>query len=113
MPKQNIQIRIFIGLLGTVAAGCISQIPSANAQSCNQANQAISNISKEIKAMQEGGERDNSAHRATMRAARMTFGAQAQANLLTYGKSIGCKFSGLNLPLSISAPTQNAGEGDL
>jgi len=31
----------------------------------------------------------------------MTFGAQAQANLITYGKSLGCKLTGLNLPVSI------------
>lgn len=106
---------IFIlGFGGLVSLDCTSQFMSkANAQTCDQVNAGIFAISEEIKEMQEQEARDNSAPRATMRASRMTFGAQAQANLLDYGKTIGCKFSGLDLPRSILLPEVKVDDGDL
>jgi len=94
------QITSIIYALATTGALAMTPI-SANAQSCEQVTKGIAGISKEIRDMQSEGAADNSAPRATMRAARMTFGAQAQANLITYGKSLGCKLTGLNLPVSI------------
>ena len=103
-----------LGAGGLFALGCAPQfINEANSQTCDQVNDGISAISEEIREMQEQEERDNSAPRATMRASRMSFGAQAQANLLAYGKTIGCKFSGLDLPRSISFPQENVDDGDL
>ena len=56
---------------------------------------------------------DNSAPRATMRAARMSFGASAQSNLIAYGRSMGCRLSGLELPLSIEHEEDSPGAADL
>jgi len=95
------------------SAICIAPI-SAGAQSCDQVNKGIAGISKEIRDMQVEGASDNSAPRATMRAARMTFGAQAQSNLMSYGRALGCKFSGLNLPTSIQGGDDaQSGKGGL
>jgi hypothetical protein len=88
-----------IFFLSLAAAGLFNS--PAHAQTCTQINKGIASISEEIKTMQTEGISDNSAPRATMRASRMTFGAQAQANLMEYGKTLGCKFSGLKLPTSI------------
>jgi hypothetical protein len=74
----------------------------AIAQTCQGVNQGIARISSEIRSLQAEEAGDNSAPRATMRAARMAFGAQAQANLIEYGRALGCKFSGLGLPTSIT-----------
>ena len=88
-----------IFFISLAAAGLFNS--PAHAQTCTQINKGIASISEEIKTMQTEGISDNSAPRATMRASRMTFGAQAQANLMEYGKTLGCKFSGLKLPTSI------------
>jgi len=96
-------------LVSLTAAGLLST--PANAQTCTQINKGIASISEEIKSMQSESISDNSAPRETMRATRMSFGAQAQANLLEYGKTLGCKFSGLKLPTSIqqqSAPAEGS-----
>ena len=85
----------------SVAAAAIACAAPAFAQSCAQINKGIATISDEIRSMQSESVSDNSAPRETMRASRMAFGAQAQANLIEYGKLIGCKFSGLKLPTSI------------
>ena len=92
-------------------AGCTSAtaLPPANAQSCAEIQDGIRKISSEIKEIQLQEIGDNSAPRATMRAARMSFGATAQANLLALGKSIGCSSSGLNLPLSIEHSSDTPG----
>jgi len=84
-----------------VVAALICAAPTY-AQSCAQVNKGIATISDEIRSMQSESVSDNSAPRETMRAARMSFGAQAQANLIEYGKILGCKFSGLKLPTSIN-----------
>lgn len=86
-------------LVSLAAAGLFST--PVHAQTCTQINKGIASISEEIKSMQSESISDNSAPRETMRATRMSFGAQAQANLLEYGKTLGCKFSGLKLPTSI------------
>lgn len=97
---------IFVSL---AAAGFLNA--QVHAQTCTQINKGIASISEEIKSMQSESISDNSAPRETMRATRMSFGAQAQANLLEYGKTLGCKFSGLKLPTSIqqqSAPAEGS-----
>lgn len=83
----------------------------ASAQTCQGVNQGIARISSEIRSLQAEEVGDNSAPRATMRAARMSFGAQAQANLIEYGRAQGCKFSGLGLPTSITGADSPSVEG--
>lgn len=91
---------IALATFGALVLPATAALP-ANAQNCAQINKGISTISDQIRIMQSESISDDSAPRETMRAARMTFGAQAQANLIEYGKMQGCKFSGLKLPTSI------------
>ena len=96
-------------LYGLLMATAVVIAAPSYAQSCAQINKGIATISDEIRSMQSESVSDNSAPRETMRASRMSFGAQAQANLIEYGKMLGCKFSGLKLPTSInqqSTPTE-------
>lgn len=83
----------------------------ASSQTCQGVNQGIAKISSEIRSLQAEEVGDNSAPRSTMRAARMSFGAQAQANLIEYGRAQGCKFSGLGLPTSITGSDSPSVEG--
>ena len=101
--------------LSFIITGLLCATPSY-AQSCAQINKGIATISDEIRSMQSESVSDNSAPRETMRASRMSFGAQAQANLIEYGRMNGCKFSGLKLPTSInqqSTPAEGGGNGAL
>jgi hypothetical protein len=96
----------------SLAAAAVTCAAPAFAQSCAQVNKGIATISDEIRSMQSESVSDNSAPRETMRAARMSFGAQAQANLIEYGKILGCKFSGLKLPTSINQQSTPAEGGN-
>lgn len=91
-----------------IMTGLLCSSPTI-AQTCSEINKGIALISEEIRSMQSEGESDNSAPRANMRASKMTFGAQAQTNLIEYGKMLGCKFSGLKLPTSIKKESTPAG----
>lgn len=104
-----------ISLVKFVAASTLVAIltpPSALAQSCQQVNEGIAGISSEINQLKADGAGDNSVYRAILRTSKMEFGAQAQANLMTYGKTLGCKFSGLSLPTSIGGKKET-GDGGL
>jgi hypothetical protein len=96
----------------SLAAATVTCAAPAFSQSCAQVNKGIATISDEIRSMQSESVSDNSAPRETMRAARMSFGAQAQANLIEYGKILGCKFSGLKLPTSIKQQSTPAEGGN-
>ena len=85
---------------------------STLAQSCQQVNEGIAGISAEIAQLKADGAGDNSVYRAILRTSKMTFGANAQANLMTYGKTLGCKFSGLELPRAIGREKE-PGDGGL
>ena len=106
MPGFPIRAAALSLLVGTLMP------TSALAQSCKQVNEGIARISSEINQLKADGAGDNSVYRAILRTSKMDFGSQAQANLMTYGKTLGCKFSGLNLPTAIEGQKE-PGDGGL